>query len=132
MKILPTPFEGVFQIELETHQDDRGSLARTWCEKEFTDLGLNTRWPQGNLTRTLRRGIIRGMHWQALPRPEIKLIRCSTGRIWDVVVDVRPTSATFGRWEAFELDAQRGANSMSVPVLLMVFNASKIIVRCPI
>ncbi len=88
------------------NRDERGFFVRTWCEQEFAAHGLNVRWPQGNLTRTLRRGMIRGLHWQAEPKPETKLVRCAAGAIWDVVVDVRRESPTFGRWEAFELTAE--------------------------
>ena len=108
MKFTPTKLAGVWMVEMETQADERGWFARTWCEQEFAAHGLNTRWPQGNLTQTLRRGAIRGLHWQAEPRPEVKLVRCGAGAIWDVVVDVRRTSPTFGRWEAFELTAANG------------------------
>ncbi len=100
--------EGVWRIDLEPRSDERGWFARTWCEQEFGARGLHTRWPQGNLTRTLRRGMLRGLHWQAEPRPEVKLVRCAAGAVWDVVVDVRRHSPTFGRWEAFELTAGNG------------------------
>jgi len=105
MKFLPGQLEGVWLIELERREDDRGFFARTFCEREFAANGLNIRWPQANLTRTTRRGMLRGLHWQAEPHPEIKLVRCVAGAIWDVVVDVRAGSPTFGRWEAFELSA---------------------------
>lgn len=105
MKFTPARLAGVWVIDLELREDARGFFARTWCEQEFAAHGLNTRWPQGNLTRTLRRGMLRGLHWQAEPRPEVKLVRCSAGAIWDVVVDVRRDSPTFGGWEAFELTA---------------------------
>ena len=108
MRFIPSDLSGVWLIELEPRSDDRGFFARTYCEQEFAARGLGTHWPQTNLTRTLRRGMVRGMHWQADPRPEVKLVRCSAGAIWDVVVDVRPTSPTYGRWEAFELTADNG------------------------
>lgn len=108
MHFHPLTLEGAWRIEPERREDPRGFFARTFCETEFAAHGLNTRWPQGNVTRTLNRGMIRGMHWQAAPKPEIKLVRCSKGRVWDVVVDVRRGSATFGRWEAFELSADNG------------------------
>lgn len=108
MKFIPSQLAGVWRLEPERRGDERGWFARTWCEQEFAAHGLNTRWPQGNLTRTLRRGMIRGLHWQADPRPEVKLVRCASGAIWDVVVDVRRDSRTFGRWEAFELTAANG------------------------
>ena len=107
MKFSPTTLPGVWRIELELAEDERGFFARTYCENEFTAHGLNTRWPQCNLTRTLKRGMLRGMHFQAEPKPEIKLVRCAVGAIHDVVIDVRRDSPAFGRWEAFELT---GAN----------------------
>ena len=106
MKFSRTTMEGLWLIELELREDERGFLARTYCEQEFAAHGLNTRWPQCNLTLTRQRGMIRGMHFQAKPKPEIKLIRCSAGAIFDVLVDVRRGSPTFGRWEGFELSAQ--------------------------
>lgn len=103
MKFLSTSLPGVWLIELELRADERGFLARTFCEREFAGHGLNIRWPQGNLTLTKRRGMIRGLHYQAGSPPEIKLIRCAAGAIWDVIVDVRSDSPTFRKWEAFEL-----------------------------
>ena len=106
MRFDATTLAGVQLIKLQPREDERGFLARTYCEHEFAEQGLNTRWPQCNLTLTRRRGMIRGLHYQAEPRPEIKLIRCAAGAIWDVLVDVRPNSPTYGRWEAFELSAR--------------------------
>ena len=106
MKFSKTSLAGLWLIELELREDERGFLARTFCEKEFFAHGLNTHWPQCNLTLTKKRGAIRGMHFQAEPKPEIKLIRCAAGKIFDVLVDVRRDSPTFGRWEGFELSAE--------------------------
>lgn len=106
MKFAETELAGLWLIELELRQDERGFLARTYCEQEFAAHGLNTRWPQCNLTLTKQRGMIRGMHFQADPKPEIKLIRCVAGAVFDVLVDVRRNSATFGQWQAFELSAE--------------------------
>lgn len=94
---------GVFEISLELREDERGFLARTFCENEFRAHHLNERWPQCNLTLTRRTGTVRGMHFQAEPRPEVKLIRCAAGAIFDVLVDARPASCTFGQWQGFEL-----------------------------
>lgn len=105
MRFSPASLPGVWIIELEPRSDERGWFGRTWCEKEFASHQLNTHWPQGNLTHTRQSGSLRGLHWQADPYPEIKLIRCSAGVIWDVVVDVRPDSPTFGKWAAWELSA---------------------------
>ncbi len=114
MKFSPTKLAGLWLIELELREDERGFLARTYCEQEFTAHGLNTRWPQCNLTLTKQRGMIRGMHFQAEPKPEIKLIRCAAGAIFDVLVDVRSDSPTFGEWQGFELTAQNH-RSLYVP-----------------
>jgi len=99
---------GVWLIELEPRIDERGFFARTFCKREFEAHGLNTQWVQSNLSRTMLRGIIRGLHWQAEPRAEVKLVRCDAGAIWDVVVDVQRASPTFGHWEAYELTAENG------------------------
>lgn len=106
MKFSETTLAGLWHLELELREDERGFLARTYCDNEFAARDLNTRWPQCNLTLTRQRGMIRGMHFQADPKPEIKLIRCATGAIFDVLVDVRRDSPTFGKWEGFELTAQ--------------------------
>ncbi len=106
MKFAQTRLPGVWSIDLEPREDERGFLARTYCENEFAEHGLNIRWPQCNLTLTRKRGMLRGMHFQAEPKPEIKLIRCAAGSIYDVLVDVRQGSPTFGQWEGFELNAQ--------------------------
>lgn len=104
----PCTLPGLIRIEPERRTDERGALARTFCATEFSRNGLNTVWPQANAVQTLRRGTLRGLHWQAEPHPEIKLIRCTRGRVWDVIVDVRPESPMFGRWEAFELTPENG------------------------
>src|SRR5688572_8708914 len=98
----------VWLIKLEPRVDDRGWFVRTYCEKEFADHGLNTCWPQCNLTLTKQKGVIRGMHFQTDPHPEIKLVRCTRGAIYDVVVDIRPNSQTYGKWMAVELSPTRG------------------------
>lgn len=108
MKFTETELPGVWIIDLEPIEDDRGFFARTYCAKEFAAHGLNTHWPQTNLSRTLQPGMLRGLHFQAEPHPEIKLIRCAVGAIHDVLVDVRPDSPTFGRWQSFELTGANG------------------------
>lgn len=105
MNFSPLGLPGAWLIELEPRDDERGTFIRTWCEREFAQQGLNIRWPQANHTRTRRAGTIRGLHWQAEPHPEIKLVRCPAGAVWDVIVDLRPDSPTFRRWQAFELSA---------------------------
>jgi len=102
----PSHLSGAWLIQLEPRRDERGLFCRTWCDREFSAHSLNTCWPQANTTRTFRAGTIRGLHWQAEPHPEIKLVRCSAGAIWDVIVDIRPESPSFGRWAGFELTAE--------------------------
>ena len=114
MKFLTTSLPGVWLIELELREDERGFLTRTYCQREFTGKGLNTHWPQCNLTLTRKRGMLRGLHYQADPKPETKLIRCTAGAVWDVLLDVRPDSPTFGKWESFELTA-RNHRQLYVP-----------------
>lgn len=106
MKFLPTVLPEVLIVEPEPRGDDRGFLARTYCQREFAAHGLNTRWVQQNHTLTLTKGSVRGLHYQAAPSPEAKLVRCLAGRVLDVAVDVRPESATFGRWVSCELSPQ--------------------------
>jgi dTDP-4-dehydrorhamnose 3,5-epimerase len=115
MRFLTTSLPGVWLIDLEPHEDQRGFFARTFCEREFSAHGLCTHWPQCNLTHTRQRGMIRGLHYQDQPKAESKLIRCSAGAVFDVVVDVRIGSASYGRWAAFELTAQNGL-AVYVPV----------------
>lgn len=105
MNFLSTKFDGVYVVEPELKKDDRGFLTRTYCEREFTTMGMNTRWVQQNHTRTLGRGSVRGLHWQSDPHPETKLIRCLKGTVLDVVVDVRPYSPSFGQSHTEELSA---------------------------
>jgi dTDP-4-dehydrorhamnose 3,5-epimerase len=101
-----TSLKGVVLIELDPKQDQRGMFVRTYCESEFKAQGLNTYWPQCNLTTTLHKGTIRGLHLQRQPKPEVKLLRCDSGAIFDVVVDLRPESPTFGNWEGFVLSGK--------------------------
>lgn len=106
MNFTSTRLAGVHLVESVPSTDARGFFARTYCEQEFAACDLNTRWVQQNHTRTLGEGSVRGLHFQAEPNPEIKLVRCLAGEVWDVVVDVRPESPTFGQWEAVTLSAE--------------------------
>ena len=100
-----TKLPGAFEIELERKADDRGFFARTWCAREFADHGLGTTLAQCNISFNAHRGTLRGMHWQAAPHEEAKLVRCTAGAAYDVVLDVRKGSPTFGKWVAVELTA---------------------------
>ena len=101
-----TPLPGAFLVELDPHVDSRGLFARSFCEREFAEHGLATRYPQGNVSWNRSRGTLRGLHWQAAPRAEAKLVRCTAGAIHDVIVDLRRGSPTRLRWFAAELDAK--------------------------
>lgn len=102
----PAELDGAFLIHLEAIADDRGFFARSYCDGEFEEHGLNTTWVQCNISYNRRRGTLRGMHYQAAPHEEVKLVRCTAGRIHDVIADIRPDSPTFGRYQAFELSAE--------------------------
>lgn len=97
---------GVFVIDIEPLEDERGFFARAWCEREFAEHGLSTRIAQCNVAYNPRKSTLRGMHFQAVPHAEVKLVRCTRGAIYDVVVDLRPQSPTFMRWSGIELTAE--------------------------
>lgn len=103
MQFTPLSISGAYLVDLEFKEDDRGSFARTWCQEEFAALGLAERFVQCSLSRNLRRGTLRGMHYQAEPHAEAKLVRCVRGAIYDVVLDLRRDSPTFCQWAAVEL-----------------------------
>lgn len=105
MKFQPTPLAGAFLIEPERRDDERGWFARSWCAQEFEQHGLNPRLVQCNLSWNRQRGTLRGMHYQAAPWAEAKLVRCSRGAIFDVIIDLRPGSATFRQWFGAELNS---------------------------
>jgi dTDP-4-dehydrorhamnose 3,5-epimerase len=93
-----TKVSGVFEIRLELKPDQRGFFARTWCQREFEEHGLNPKLVQCSVSFNKRKGTLRGIHYQAAPCPEAKLVRCTKGAIYDVVVDLRPESPTFKDW----------------------------------
>jgi dTDP-4-dehydrorhamnose 3,5-epimerase len=97
---------GVKLIDLEPVADERGFIARTFCVEEFEAQGLETRFVQHSTSHTVRRGSVRGMHFQRAPHEEIKLVRCIKGGVHDVLVDLRPNSPTYRRWESYELTAE--------------------------
>jgi len=106
VKIEPTSIPGLFQVSVAAHADERGLFARTYCAQEFEAAGTGF-GPirQTGLSANARRGTLRGMHWQAAPACERKLVRPACGQIFDVVVDLRPDSPTFRRWYGKVLDA---------------------------
>jgi dTDP-4-dehydrorhamnose 3,5-epimerase len=101
-----TPLAGAYLIDPEPVEDERGFFARAWCRRELEALGLETRVAQCSLSYNRRRGTLRGMHYQAAPFEEVKVVRCVRGRIFDAIVDLRAGSPTFGRHFAVELSAE--------------------------
>ncbi len=109
-----TKLDGVRVVELEPHTDERGMFARSFCTDEFAAAGIAMTVVQTNLSRNPRRGTLRGLHYQAEPAPEPKLVRCTGGRAFDVAVDLRPASPSFCRWTGVELDAETH-NGLYIP-----------------
>src|SRR3989304_6162543 len=100
-----TKLGGAFISEPQRLEDERGFFARTWCAREFEEHGLSTRLAQCSIAFNKQAGTLRGMHYQAAPHLEAKLVRCTAGAIYDVLIDLRPDSPTFKRWTEVELAA---------------------------
>jgi dTDP-4-dehydrorhamnose 3,5-epimerase len=105
---------GTWIIELEKKADERGFFARSWCQEEFESRGLPGRFVQCNVSYNRRRGTLRGMHFQVAPRAESKLIRCTRGAVYAVILDLRQDSPTFRKWVSQEL-TQDNYRSLLVP-----------------
>jgi dTDP-4-dehydrorhamnose 3,5-epimerase len=105
VKFSPTALAGAYIIDIEPLQDERGFFARSWCREEFAGQGLNPDLAQCSISFNKKRGTLRGMHYQAAPHEETKVVRCVRGSIYDVIIDLRPASPTFRKWIAVELDA---------------------------
>jgi dTDP-4-dehydrorhamnose 3,5-epimerase len=103
MKFHETKLPGVFEICIEPMTDERGFFARSWCEREFKAHGLNPSVVQCNISFNTRKGTMRGVHYQVAPYAETKLVRCTRGAIYDVIVDLRRDSPTFKQWTAIVL-----------------------------
>ena len=102
-----TKLRDVFEIRIEPLVDERGFFARSWCQNEFEAQGLNPRLVQCNISVNKRKGTLRGVHYQLAPYSEAKVIRCTRGAIYDVIVDLRPHSPTFKQWTAIVLTAEK-------------------------
>lgn len=114
MQFFSTTLPGVLEVRIERHCDERGFFARTWCQKEFEEHSLNPRLVQCNVSFNRRRGTLRGMHFQASPHAEAKLVRCTRGSVYDVVLDLRAGSPTYKQWVGVALTAEN-RNMMYVP-----------------
>jgi dTDP-4-dehydrorhamnose 3,5-epimerase len=106
MKFIETKLSGAYLIEIEPVEDERGSFARTYCKREFRAQGLETFFPQHSISHSVRKGTLRGLHFQKDPYEEVKLVSCVQGAVLDVIVDMRPASATRWNWFAAELSAR--------------------------
>jgi dTDP-4-dehydrorhamnose 3,5-epimerase len=114
MKFIPTLLRDAWLIQLQPAFDSRGFFARTFCVDEFAANGLETSYAQHNISVSARKGTLRGMHYQSEPHSEVKVVRCVKGIIWDVIIDIRPDSSTYRRWQSFELSSATG-NQLYIP-----------------
>jgi len=105
MLFTPTRLADAWIVDIEQRHDERGFFARSWCREEFAAHGLVAELAQCNLSGSSRRGTVRGMHFQQPPHDEAKLVRCTAGAIWDVIIDLRLDSPTFEAWQGFQLTA---------------------------
>jgi dTDP-4-dehydrorhamnose 3,5-epimerase len=105
MKFIPTGLAGACTVEIEKLEDERGFFGRAFCSDEFARNGLSSTFVQCNVSFNARKGTLRGMHFQEKPHEEAKLVRCTRGAIYDVIVDIRRASSTFGHWLGVELTA---------------------------
>jgi len=106
MRFTELELPGAFLVELDRIEDERGFFARTFCREEFAEHGLETELVQANTAFNRKAGTLRGLHFQAEPHEETKLVRCTRGAVYDVIVDLRPGSATYTRWVGIELTAE--------------------------
>ena len=108
MRFVPTSLAGAYLIEPDRRADERGFFARTWSAREFEEHGLEPGLAQCSVSYNRRRGTLRGLHYQAPPFAEVKIVRCTRGAVFDVAVDLRPDSPTFQKWVAHELTEDNG------------------------
>ena len=108
MRFIDSPIAGAWTVEPEPRTDDRGRFLRAWCAQEFEAQGIDFKPVQANLGSSHRAGTLRGLHYQVAPHQEAKLVRCTRGSVFDVLVDLRPGSRTYGRWFGTELSAENG------------------------
>lgn len=109
-----TPLQGAYLIDLKRIEDSRGFFARSWCQNEFSEYDLETNLAQCNISFNAKKDTLRGMHYQAEPYAEAKLVRCTMGAIYDVIIDLRPNSKTFKDWFGVELTAEN-RRSLYIP-----------------
>src|SRR5215468_10990718 len=103
MLFTSTRLNGPVLIDIERREDERGFFARTWCRKEFAARGLDSDLAQESVSYNRSRGTVRGLHFQRAPHEETKIVRCTNGAVFDVIVDLRPDSPSYLQWQGFEL-----------------------------
>lgn len=103
MKISPIEISGAYLIEMQEYKDERGSFARQFCKNELKEYGIDFDIKQCNLSKNYKKGVLRGLHYQKEPYPEIKMVSCFKGAVYDVLADIRPESPTYLKWTATEL-----------------------------
>ena len=108
MKITSLEIKGAFLIEMEEFKDNRGSFARQFCKKELQEFGIDFDIKQCNLSKNSKKGVLRGLHYQKEPYPEIKMVSCFKGKVYDVILDIRKNSPTYKKWIATELSENNG------------------------
>ncbi len=109
-----TKLDGAYVVDVNPIDDERGFFARSFCQQEFASRGLRVQVKQCNISYNKKRGTLRGMHFQQAPKAEAKLVRCTRGKIYDVIIDLRPTSTTYGQWVAVEL-SETNCRALYVP-----------------
>ncbi|MDA8087465.1 MAG: dTDP-4-dehydrorhamnose 3,5-epimerase [Nitrospiraceae bacterium] len=114
MKFVKTRLDGAFIVEPEAEADGSGFLAGSWCQHEFEMLGIHKKPVQSNVSFNKKRGTLRGLHYQAAPYSEAKLVRCTLGAVYDVIADLRPDSPTYQQWMSVEL-TQKNRRLLYVP-----------------
>ena len=117
MKFIETSLKGAYVIKLEPFEDERGYFARSFCSKEFMDQGINAKYVQCNIALNRRKGTLRGMHYQAEPYEEAKVVMCTAGAIYDVIVDLRPDSSSYCKWFSVELIANYSTTTSNYKML---------------
>lgn len=108
MRFTKVDIIGAWVIDPDPHEDDRGRFMRAWCSNEFVNNSITFLPVQANMGFSISRGTVRGMHYQEAPALEAKLVRCTRGAIYDVLLDLRPGSPTYGKWYGVELSAENG------------------------
>jgi dTDP-4-dehydrorhamnose 3,5-epimerase len=108
MKLTPTTLPGAWIVDVERIEDDRGFSERTWCRREFEAAGISADWAQSLRSFNRTKGTLRGMHFQRPPASQAKLVRCTRGAVYDVLLDLRPDSESFLKWVSVDLSADSG------------------------